>query len=61
MDIPSFYDKKAVDEEEGQGEANWADWSSIKDKIKNVGENVGKVFPDLSDDAGHEEVLHEEL
>ncbi|GAA5882817.1 hypothetical protein JCM16303_002473 [Sporobolomyces ruberrimus] len=59
-DQPSFFDMKEQEEQE-EGGASWADWKDIKDKIKTASDNIGKVFPDLSDDAGHEEVLHEEL
>jgi len=59
QDEPSFFDLNAEAEETKGG--NWADWKDIKDKIQTAGEAVGKVLPDLSDDAGHEEVLHEEL
>ncbi|GAA5923818.1 heat shock protein Hsp90 family protein [Sporobolomyces koalae] len=49
------------DNEGGQGGASWQDWQKIKEQVKTAGENVKKAFPDLSDDAGHEQVLHEEL
>lgn len=60
MDMPSFFDQQEQ-QGEGGGAHSWADWQNVKEKVKNVGESIGKVLPDLSDDAGHEEVLHEEL
>ncbi|GAA5966766.1 hypothetical protein JCM3765_000942 [Sporobolomyces pararoseus] len=59
-DMPPLFDQQEQ-QAEGGGASSWADWKDVKEKVKNVGEKVGKVLPDLSDDAGHEEVLHEEL
>ena len=61
MDEPSFFNENPASSADEGGASSWADWSDIKDKIKSAGETVGKVLPDLSDDAGHEEILHAEL
>ncbi|GAA6022164.1 hypothetical protein JCM11491_005112 [Sporobolomyces phaffii] len=63
-DAPSFFDLNAAGEQEAPGGgASWADWKNIKDQIKSAGDKMAQVVPDLSDDAGYEQVAlsHDEL